>query len=298
MMLSCWVGSRAVGLRMVLLASTLGVASSIGPAHALGPSVGVPYRVSAASRVCPSRGHAVTMTVADAFADGGRRRVWVYRPAVPDSATLPVLYLLHGLPGSSDDFYNSGIAYDLDRAMCRGAAPFVVAAPDGSTPSTFDNEWADDAAGRFKLESLITGRLIGAVEGAHRRTRHYRALGGFSMGGFAAASIAERHPSEYGQFAAVSGYFHIDDPDHVFGDQAAQHDPDLLAPQASSMRVFLGDGDQQTDPSSYGETQRYAQSLIGSGQQIDEVVVHGDHSLATFRALVPSLTAWLESGWH
>src|SRR5581483_10208886 len=29
-------------------------------------------------------------------ADGKTREVWVYRPAVPDSAGLPVVYLLHG----------------------------------------------------------------------------------------------------------------------------------------------------------------------------------------------------------
>src|SRR5690242_11316122 len=33
-------------------------------------------------------------------ADGRTREVWVYRPAVPDSATLPVVYFLHGYPGS------------------------------------------------------------------------------------------------------------------------------------------------------------------------------------------------------
>src|SRR6266403_2167464 len=33
-------------------------------------------------------------------ADAKTREVWVYRPAVPDSADLPVVYLLHGYPGT------------------------------------------------------------------------------------------------------------------------------------------------------------------------------------------------------
>jgi poly(3-hydroxybutyrate) depolymerase len=42
------------------------------------------------------------------------RDVWVYRPPVPDSSTLPVLYFLHGIPGSATDPFKAGLAASLD----------------------------------------------------------------------------------------------------------------------------------------------------------------------------------------
>ncbi len=262
-------------------------------------AAGAPYPVSSPRADCPAQGTARDITVADAFAPHGRRALWVYRPAGADSADLPVLYLLHGLPGSSDDFYDSGLAGDVDRAICAGAAPFVVAAIDGSGPGGIDTEWGDDAQHRFGLESLVTGRLVAAVEGAHHRTRQHRAIGGFSMGGYGAVTLAERHPELYGSVASLDGYFHIDDPDGVFGDSSAAHDPGVLAPRARSLRVYLGVGDRDTVPGIAGETQRYGQLLADEHHpHLEEVVVHGDHSLATARRLFPSLLRFLETGWR
>ena len=41
---------------------------------------------------------------------GRRHQVLVYRPAVADSSTLPVLYFLHGVPGQARDVFNAGLA--------------------------------------------------------------------------------------------------------------------------------------------------------------------------------------------
>src|SRR5579875_2111812 len=37
--------------------------------------------------------------------DGVQSDIWVYRPDVPDSPRLPVIYFLHGLPGSASDVF-------------------------------------------------------------------------------------------------------------------------------------------------------------------------------------------------
>ena len=48
------------------------------------------------------------------------RDVWVYRPDVPDSRTLPVVYFLHGVPGNASDLFAHGGAAVLDRMFAAG----------------------------------------------------------------------------------------------------------------------------------------------------------------------------------
>src|SRR5438309_2155346 len=72
-----------------------------------------------------------TVSAADASAPGGRRTVWVHRPAGPDRADLPVLYVLHGYPADPAALANGSLPRLLDAQMCRTGRPFVVAVPDG-----------------------------------------------------------------------------------------------------------------------------------------------------------------------
>src|SRR5262249_12127823 len=60
------------------------------------------------------------------------RAVLVYRPDVPDSVDLPVLYVLHGSPGSATDPFDAGLPQVIDRLVSAGYPPFVLAAPDGN----------------------------------------------------------------------------------------------------------------------------------------------------------------------
>ena len=96
-----------------------------------------------------------------------------------------------------------------------------------------DTEWADSVDGRSQVETFVTGPLITAVEGAHPRPRGLRAIGGFSMGGFGAAMLGLRHPNLYGQVVTLAGYFTIDDPDGIFGNdpavESAYNPTDLVA---------------------------------------------------------------------
>ena len=147
------------------------------------------------------------------------RSIYIYRPGgVTDTAKLPVLYLLHGLPGSAGDIWTG---FDgkklLDTEFTHGAAPYEVVTLDGHGTKHRDTEWADSADGADEVESFVLNVAIPAVEGAHRRDACHRAIAGFSMGGFGAMNLAQRHPDVFGQVAAVAGYFHLDDPDAVFG---------------------------------------------------------------------------------
>src|SRR5689334_6301219 len=57
-----------------------------------------------------------------------RRSIYVYRPGgVPDSAQLPVLYLLHGYPGTPDQLWTQLNAKQLlDAEFAHGGTPYEV----------------------------------------------------------------------------------------------------------------------------------------------------------------------------
>lgn len=230
------------------------------------------------------------------------RQVWVYRPPVPDSATLPVLYFLHGFPGRPRDvFERSGLLDALAAALPGGGRPLVVAAVEGSGSRHPDTEWADAVAGGERVETFLTRVAIPAVEGARVRDRAHRAVAGFSMGGYGAANLALRHPDLFGQFTSFAGYFHVDDPDGMFAgrpDIVHANSPDLHLAAAHRLRILLVDGDRDDDGLTAGETPRYGRLLAGSGAAVTVLAVAGEgHDWGLVRGQVSRMLRFLAAGW-
>lgn len=247
----------------------------------------------------PAHGRIEVMSVRSADRDVTVRDVWVYRPAVPDSATLPVVYFLHGVPGTAADVFSSGTAEALDRMFSSGVQPFVLAAPTGTGTFHADTEWADSEDGADRLETYIVDEVISAVEGAHRRDRRNRIIAGFSMGGYGAANLALRHPALFGAVASFAGYFHIDDPDSVFGGDRqveSANDPELLIKTVRDVRFWLAEGTSDTEPAVRGEALRFAAlagSLVGPH---DLVVAPGAHDYAFVVAHLADMGAFIARG--
>jgi S-formylglutathione hydrolase FrmB len=240
------------------------------------------------------------LSAADPSAPGGRRAVWVHRPVGGDSAAIPVLYLLHGYPGSPAAIAASALPRVLDQQMCASGRPFVIAVPDGRVAGT-DTEWGDAANGAFAVEQFVTTTAVALVEGTdHRRPATLRAIGGFSMGGYGAAVLALRHPAQYRQVAAFAGYFHPDDPDHVFGD-GAQHAPDSLLASGAGQRYFLVEGaDENTGlmvGSIRGEADRFAGLLRTAGITVTVAHPPGGHSEDAWYPQLTAMAAFLDAGW-
>ncbi len=255
---------------------------------------------------CPAE-RITTLHVADHGAPGGTRYAQVFTPQVAHPERLPVLYFLHGYPGGGDNIGHGPTAATLHAQICAGARPFVLVAPDGNSADHSDTEWADAADGRFDVETFVTGPLVAAVEGRHRRPARLRAIAGFSMGGYGAADLALRHPGEYGQFVSITGYFTIDDPSATFGSGPSiwltlnrrAHEPlQLAATRASAgQRALLIGGLHDSERLDAGQDLAMARQLRRHGAQVQTLDVNGPHSYALVVAVVPALVRFLEVGW-
>ncbi|MDQ6649195.1 MAG: alpha/beta hydrolase-fold protein [Actinomycetota bacterium] len=245
-------------------------------------------------------GRVETIQVPAPDAPGGQHEVWIYRPDVPDSATLPVVYFLHGVPGGDRDIEQSMIVPFLEQSFAEGQRPFVVVAPDGNSTGAEDSEWGDSPAGGVRVESFVTGALIEAVEGSARRDAPHRAIMGFSMGGYGAMNLAMRHRDLYGSVASLAGYFHVDDPSAVFGTDRAALDansPKQHPAQALGLHVLLADGTEDEEPAVRGEAACFGPLLRAAGVAVQVDLTPGTHSFDWLDSELPALLRFLEGGW-
>jgi enterochelin esterase-like enzyme len=249
-------------------------------ALAVAASTGFSFGASAAGEPTAVHGTVKVLHVASADDDVPVRDVWVYTPAVAHPERLPVVYFLHGIPGSPHDFFDAGGASKLDDLFAAGAPPFVLAAPTGTGNAHPDTEWADSVDGRDRLETYLIDDVIPAVEGRDRRDAAHRVVAGFSMGGYGAANIALQHPELFGGAAAFAGYFHIDDPDGVFDNDVAverANDPSNLIRTNHDVRFMLADGDSDQEPVVQGELQRFAHLAAPAIAASDIIQAPGSH---------------------
>ncbi len=291
--------TAAIGMLTPVVAIGAGVLPT-GSAPSTAPAVTTP----AAAATSPAGSAtatpvAPTTQVLEVPVPGGTREVRIYRPAVADSASLPIVYFLHGVPGSDLEPEQAGVLADLTTAFESGYEPFVLAVPDGNG-SRADTEWADSLDGVDHVERDIVDDIIPAVEGTNVRDRAHRAIAGFSMGGYGAANLASGHPELFGQMVSIEGYFHIDDPSGVFGQDpatVAANSPDQHADELVNTRVMILDGTEDSEPACIGEAARYSKILDSAGVYHEDVIDSGTHSWDFVRAEGSSWIGFLNGGW-
>ncbi|HEX3558305.1 MAG TPA: alpha/beta hydrolase family protein [Pyrinomonadaceae bacterium] len=111
----------------------------------------------------------------------------------------PVIYLLHGLKGSANDWVS-------DRAHLADYAaqyPFIIVVPEGH------DAWYTDSATvpNEKYESYIVQELIPDVDRRFRTiaAREGRAVAGLSMGGYGSLKFGLKYPDLFAFAASMSG---------------------------------------------------------------------------------------------
>jgi enterochelin esterase-like enzyme len=173
---------------------------------------------------------------------GALRKSAVYLPPhFRRTHRYPVVYLLHGMPGSPWGYLNSlRLAALGDTLITRHEArPFIAVVPVAGPTAYYDGEWAG------QWEDYLVRKVVPWVD-SHLPTRatiHGRTLAGLSAGGYGAVDIALRHPRLFGRLESWGGYFTPfgDDPlDDVGHEVLAAHDPTMLVRARTPILRRLG----------------------------------------------------------
>jgi len=122
-----------------------------------------------------------------------------YKSEAAKQKRYPVLYLLHGLMGSADNW----VSERAHLAEHAAPYPFIIVVPEGR------NAWYTDSATApaDKFESYIVKELIPDVDTRFRtlRAREGRAIAGLSMGGYGSLKFGLKHPSLFAFAGSLSG---------------------------------------------------------------------------------------------
>ncbi len=204
------------------------------------------------------------------------RAGFLYLPPGFDKAhRYPVIYLLHGMPGSPDEYVNSLHVDALaDRLIATGAlAPFIAVIPAAGPDGHYNGEWG----GPWE-DYLVHGVIpwvdahLPSIPGAGGRT-----LAGLSAGGFGAVDIGLRSAPLFGQIESWSGYFRPlrDGPFvHAAAGTLAANDPARVVSREASLlrrlatRFFLGSGPSHSHWFKERDTIDFAATLRRLGLQV------------------------------
>ncbi|MDO5743156.1 MAG: alpha/beta hydrolase-fold protein [Micrococcaceae bacterium] len=182
---------------------------------------------------------------------------WIYTPPAYDGSgktRYPILYLIHGYPGSAADWFVAGETDQIMDALVAGqlVEPMIVVSLDINGSWQRDTGCLDAVDGP-RMESWLYGRVLPFFEKAYpidsRRT--CRILGGVSAGGYCALDQGLRHQEIWGTVLSFEGY---GDPGRggriaFKGDQAAirSHSPSFYLPTITFMHpqaFYLDSGDR------------------------------------------------------
>jgi enterochelin esterase-like enzyme len=126
-------------------------------------------------------------------------------PGFDPSRRYPVVFLLHGMPGSPSEYLQgAGFLEAADDGIADGTLePFLAVMPAAGPSEGYDGEWAGP------WERALVDQVVPWVDASlpTLRSPADRVLAGLSAGGFGAVDIALRNPTVFGSAASWSGYF-------------------------------------------------------------------------------------------
>ena len=243
-------------------------------------------------------GTLVQLQVQSPEVDYPMRTIYTWTPQLTnlDPVSLPIVYFLHGWPGSPSSMI-AGVVPTLVKEFSQGVKPFIAVFPDGNAKTHIDSEWADSSDGKAMIESWLTTNAITAVEGARIRDRSERAIVGFSMGGYGAAMIALHHPDLYGQVVTLAGYFLVDDLTGAFKGSVkiAYQSPSNYLANAKKLRWFMAEAKDDFTTPIRGEMAVWSKKLAALKIPVVTSAPTGGHSfvfVASQTLLYPKWFIW------
>jgi enterochelin esterase-like enzyme len=227
--------------------------------------------------------------------------VWVWRPPGPDSATIGVVYFLHGDPGEASDPFSEGLANALNTRLREGYPPFVFASVDGNGEHHADSEWANSADGTDLVMDRLADAAIPAVEGSHMRNAAHRAIAGFSMGGYGAMNVAMQNPGVFGQVVSLAGYFVVNDLSGMFGGTPsviARNTPSDHPWEARGMQVLLDEDASDPEPLIRGQAAWMGGLLRKYGVPVTVQIQPGGHDWTYAMGALEYSFTFLTDNWR
>lgn len=205
---------------------------------------------------------------------------WVYTPPgyqAGSTTRYPVVYLVHGSPGQSSDWFTAGaIAHVMDVLIDnRLIRPMIVVAPDVNGVSEDDTECLDSTRGGSQVETYLNDVVVPWVDRHYATLTDYahRAIGGMSAGGFCAVDQGLRHPELYGEILALEPYDNPGSGGRAMLSTQAEYDahsPGLYLPVMTfehAVPTFLDIGELARGGDGR-ETGRLAAQLVARGQDV------------------------------
>ena len=268
-----------------------------------GPTVPGPSASSAPASAEPSLRH---VTIPGTQSGLGSMPADVWLPpqyfTSPDTK-FPVVYLYHGVPGESTDWFGPDQAGPIALSNAQNGMPAVYVAPTVTPVAqpSVDTECVDGPAGNWftyiskDVPSWVSQNLRVIGDAGHT------AAGGLSMGGTCAQLFALKAPNQVSAFANISGttaaqsragvggLFGDDDPNQL----ANQYNSTWLItnqPASRSVASWLAVGDDDTDVLK-ADQNNYAAAATQLGMSVTQDSLQGGHSTKTW---IEGLTAWLQ----
>jgi len=229
--------------------------------------------------------------------------VYVPKAYFTTSTALPVVYLLHGSPGSAEDWFRAAHAASVGAAVSAQGTPAILVAPEMSRGWTQDSECVDGT--KVQAESHLLQVVLPATQRLFRvsTNRSDQVIAGNSAGGYCALNIGLRHRDEFATIIDLSGYTHptySGGLGHLFGDgptlnqMVAANSPDRYAqalPPGPPTRVWLDVG--RADRESFDQETALIRSLNPTSAVTATLTVRkGGHSYQTWRPALRDALGW------
>lgn len=274
----------------------------------LAPS-GTPQVGEGAARVTTGRrGYSFLAAVPSSAAKVPDTGAWVYLPPGYDepgsTRRYPVLYGLHGAPGSAADWFAGGrIDYLLDTLIGAGTIPpIIVISPDLNAGADRVDDEPLDIPGGPQIESFVTKDVVAWADASFRTRADaaHRVVAGMSSGGLGALLYGLHRPELFGGVVSIMPYTTPYTAAVAADPEARKRNTPLevIAARgtATSQTIFLGQGDREPTA---GAT-RIRDALRAQGQTTTlRVLPDLAHNWIAARTILPYGLVWTAThlGW-